>query len=53
MAFELISDFQPTGDQSEAIKQLLEGLKKKELKHKRYMEKMCCHYYKMDYQRLL
>ncbi len=28
MAFELISDFQPTGDQPEAIKQLVEGLKK-------------------------
>ncbi|MBW6482314.1 MAG: excinuclease ABC subunit UvrB [Vicingaceae bacterium] len=29
MAFELISDFQPTGDQPEAIKQLIEGLKKR------------------------
>ncbi|PJC61552.1 MAG: excinuclease ABC subunit B, partial [Flavobacteriales bacterium CG_4_9_14_0_2_um_filter_32_27] len=28
MAFELISDFQPTGDQPEAIKQLVEGLQK-------------------------
>ena len=28
MAFELISDFEPTGDQPEAIKQLVEGLKK-------------------------
>lgn len=28
MALELISDFQPTGDQPEAIKQLVEGLKK-------------------------
>src|SRR4051812_973216 len=27
MAFELISDFQPTGDQPEAIRQLTEGLK--------------------------
>ena len=27
MPFELISDFQPTGDQPEAIRQLTEGLK--------------------------
>ncbi len=27
MAFELVSDFKPTGDQPEAIKQLVEGLK--------------------------
>jgi excinuclease ABC subunit B len=30
MKFELISDFVPTGDQPEAIKQLVEGLKRED-----------------------